>query len=269
MSNHLISEVYKRQVGNIARKAVMALFADKASDDGSGIWASKQRMAEEIGASKQTVISTIKGLIGEGLVKETGKRKSPNGFTVEYCINVRALRALPLVKSHADDQSENLTGQGALPVKELNPTGQGDLPDQSENLTQTLLNPPKPSDVDIARASKADPFPKPTWIDTQVWDDFLKNRQRKKLPNTLTAYKGFIEDIYRHADDDWPPGRVLTHAAMKGWGGIYDPRQSETNGKPNKNIRTSSAGGDGRSSLARAIDEGLEFLGNGAQAQVS
>lgn len=144
MSNHLITEVYKRQVGNIARKAVMVLLADKASDDGTGIWASKQRMADEIGATKQTVIATIKGLMADGLIREAGQRKCATGFTVEYAINVRALKALELVRCHADDQSENLTGQKSAPVKSADPTGQIPLPDQSKDLTQTLLNPTEP-----------------------------------------------------------------------------------------------------------------------------
>lgn len=155
MSNHLISEVYKRQVGNMARKAVMVLFADKASDDGSGIWASKQRMADEIGASKQTVIATIKTLIDDGLLSECGQRKNSNGYTVEYTINVRTLRALPLVKSHQEDQSENLTGQAASPVKEFDLTSQAALPDQSENLTQTPLNPPKPPKGKVVASADA------------------------------------------------------------------------------------------------------------------
>ncbi|MBB3940708.1 hypothetical protein GGR39_002365 [Novosphingobium fluoreni] len=141
MSNHLISEVYKRQCGNMARKAVMVLMADKASDDGSGIWASKQRMADEIGATKQTVIATIKALIADGLLRECGQRKCVNGYTVEYAIVVRVLRGLPLVKSHAEDQSENLTGQDDAPVKTTDPTGQIARPHRSRNLTQTPLEP--------------------------------------------------------------------------------------------------------------------------------
>lgn len=152
MSNHLISEAYKRSVGSMARKAVLVLMADKASDDGSGIWASKQRMADEIGASKQTVIATIKSLTVDGLISERGQRRCPNGYTIEYAINIRALRALPLVKSHEDDQSEDLTGQVASPVNLPDPTGQPPLPDQSEDLTQTLLNPPEPSKKQTKRA---------------------------------------------------------------------------------------------------------------------
>lgn len=170
MSNHLISEVYKRQVGSIARKAVMVLFADKASDDGSGIWASKQRMADEIGASKQTVIDTIKKLIDEGLITECGQRKSPNGYTVQYAINVALLKRLPLVKSHHDDQSENLTGQKAGPVKSTDPTSQADLPHQSEDLTRTLLNPPEPP---LVKSSDDDAPPTVAEL-VEDWNEFAK-----------------------------------------------------------------------------------------------
>lgn len=128
MSNHLISEAYKRQLGGMARNAVMVLLADKASDDGTGIWASKQRMAEELGTSKQTVITTVKSLIADGLLVEVGQRKCPNGYTIEYAINVEALRALPLVNSH---QSNDVTGKAVRPVKQHDATGKAALPKPS------------------------------------------------------------------------------------------------------------------------------------------
>lgn len=143
MSNHLTSMVYKRDLGSIARKAVMVLLADKASDDGSGIWASKQRMADELCASKQTVLNTLKSLAADGLIAEVGKRKCANGYTVEYAINTEKLDAVPLVKWH-DYQSTSLTGQNAGPVKEIDPTSQRAGPDQSTSLTQTPLNRSEP-----------------------------------------------------------------------------------------------------------------------------
>ena len=128
MSNHLISEAYKRQLGSMARNAVMVLLADKASDDGTGIWASKQRMAEELGTSKQTVITTVKSLIADGLLIECGQRKCANGYTIEYAINVKALHQLPVVNSH---QSSSFTGQAASPVKQDDLTSQAALPKPS------------------------------------------------------------------------------------------------------------------------------------------
>lgn len=79
---------------------------------------------------------------------------------------------------------------------------------------------PELSRVPVERA-KADPFPRPEWVDGQVWRDFLANRKRKKLANTATAHKRLMDDIHRHADDDWPPGRLLEAATARGWGAIY------------------------------------------------
>lgn len=253
MSNHLISEAYKRQIGNMARKAVMVLLADKASDDGSGIWASKQRMAEEIGASKQTVIATLKALTDDGLVREAGKRKCTNGYTIEYAINVKALKALPLVKSHVEDQSEDLTGQIIAPVKDADLTGQIVLPDQSEDLTQTLLNPPEPTKK--------------------------HRRQAHAIPDGWMPKDFTPGTKCREIVDGWPPGELETQARHftvhhRGKGNRFVDWQDawETwalnsrrfgNGRSNITpLRPTGGSGPGqRSNLARAIDEGLEWLG--------
>ena len=46
------------------------------------------------------------------------------------------------------------------------------------------------------------------------------------MPNTATAHKRLMDDLARIADAEWPPGRLIEHAAARGWGGIYDPRNS-------------------------------------------
>ena len=244
VSNHLISEVYKRKIGNMARKAVLVLFADKASDDGTGIWASKQRMADELGATKQTVISTIKGLIDDGFVRESGQRKCSNGFTVEYAINVQALLAAPLVESH---QSKDLTGQNRRPVKSADLTGQN-------------------------------PRPKPSRTPH-------KNIEAHELPDDWQPEPFGPDTKSRAAEDGWPPGErehQLEHfrahhrkkgskwkdwqAAWSTW--VLNNRNFGGNRNGSANRTSSSAGTDRRSSLARAIDEGLDWLG-GPQAGVS
>src|SRR3546814_20036288 len=97
MSNHLITECSKRKIGSLTRFAMMSYLADKASDDGRGIYASKQTMADELDTTKKTVIDTIKALIADGLLIVVGERACINGHTGEYAIDVDALRALPLV----------------------------------------------------------------------------------------------------------------------------------------------------------------------------
>lgn len=199
MSNHLISEAYKRQLGSMARNAVMVLLADKASDDGTGIWASKQRMAEELGTTKQTVITTIKALVADGLLSEAGQRKCANGYTVEYQINVSALQALPLVASH---QSNSVTGQAARPVKPHKLTGQAARPKPSGTPHNGLAN-AKPS----ARGQLA----KPDDVSEVVWRDF--KRQRKKSI-TDTALRGIKREA---AKAGWSLEAALEEATTRGW----------------------------------------------------
>lgn len=148
MSNHIISMAYKRDLRTAMRKSVMVLLADKASDDGSGVYASKQTMADELCCSKQTVIDTIKGFLEEGLISELGRRGNLRGYTVEYGINLDALEALPLVACHAARQSRGLTGQAAGPVKGRRPTGQpaGPKPSLNHPIKQTQVARALPDD---------------------------------------------------------------------------------------------------------------------------
>lgn len=109
-----------------------------------------------------------------------------------------------------------------------------------------------------ARAPKAPAFPRPDFADPQVWADFLANRKRKGTPNTATAWKRMMADIARLSDDEWPPGRLLEHAAGKGWAGIYDPR--EDNGNSRNGQRSSNHHRTG-SRRADEIDDAAGFLG--------
>ena len=92
--------------------------------------------------------------------------------------------------------------------------------------------------VSIAPARKAHPFPRPDFADPQVWSDFMANRKRKRLPSTETAYRGFIRSIATEQDENWPPGRLLEHAAASGWGSIHNPDKDD---KHHGNHRQSSS----------------------------
>jgi len=140
VSNHLITSTFKANLKTNLRKSVMLLLADKASDDGTGIWASKQTMAAELCCSKQSVITTIKAFIDEGLLIVTGQRQSPNGYTHVYAINITALLALEKVSSCRDNQSSTLTGQADLPVKHVDVTSQAGGPEPSETI-KPLVSP--------------------------------------------------------------------------------------------------------------------------------
>lgn len=88
-------------------------------------------------------------------------------------------------------------------------------------------NPTPARDISIPRAKC--PFPMPEGVNPDHWRDFLANRKRKNLSNTPTAHKRLMDDLFRWSDDEWPPPRLIEHAAARGWAGIYDPREEQTN----------------------------------------
>ena len=95
MSNLISASVQRRLVGSATRKSVLTYMADKAADDGSGIWTSKANIARDLELSRRAVQLAIQELIRDGLVTETGQRDCKHGFTVEYSIVIEAVDNLP------------------------------------------------------------------------------------------------------------------------------------------------------------------------------
>lgn len=95
---------------------------------------------------------------------------------------------------------------------------------------------------------------KPDSVQNNVWDDFLAIRKAKRAPLTNTA----LDAIKREAAKaGWTLNEALAESVARGWQGFKADWVKETNnGKDNR-----TGGTDRRSSLARAIDEGLDFLG--------
>lgn len=88
----------------------------------------------------------------------------------------------------------------------------------------------EPARLSSRRSAKQEAFPRPEWADSEVWSDFLENRRKKKRSNHASAYKRFLSDIARLSSAEWPPERLLEHAAAQGWCGIYLPRDGGQGG---------------------------------------
>lgn len=148
MSRNVAALVYRKRVGSMPRKAILAYCAERANDDGSGIWASKSRIAKEVECSKQTVIETMRGLVADGLMREVGQRKTTNGYVVEYAISISRLMHLPDAFESVfalDDREGSKSG----PVKEVDLTSQPAGPHQSRRLTPPVkeVDPNRPLTV--------------------------------------------------------------------------------------------------------------------------
>ncbi|WP_417254241.1 helix-turn-helix domain-containing protein [Celeribacter sp.] len=120
MSRFVAGLVYRKKTGTMARKAILAYCAERANDDGSGVWASKARIAKEVECSKQTVINTIKELVSDGILIEVGKRKSPHGYAIDYAVSVAAVMDL-------EDAFEDPFSivEKAIPLGAVKPTEKG------------------------------------------------------------------------------------------------------------------------------------------------
>ena len=94
MSWRIANECAERRFGSAARKQIIMFLADKASDDGSGIWCSKGTIQRHTELSESTVKRTIIDFLREGILIETGRRQCKNGYTVIYRIVLDRVAAL-------------------------------------------------------------------------------------------------------------------------------------------------------------------------------
>lgn len=143
MSRKVATLVYGKQVGSMARKAVLAYLADRASDDGTGVWTAKQRIADEIECSKQTVITVMRSLADDGLIVEVGQVSNRNGYTIEYALVLTEIEKLPnaltretekrVPRGQKVDRSKDGTGPKLDRSTSLTPRGQTALPKPSCN----------------------------------------------------------------------------------------------------------------------------------------
>lgn len=145
MSNLISAAVQRRVVGSATRKSVLLYMADKAADDGSGVWTSKANIARDLELSRRAVQLAIQDLIRDGLIIEVGQRDCKHGFTVDYAIAPQAVDNLPSTREQGSPRERG----APQPVNHVHPN-------HPMNLTTTQ----KPADVPVDNSdAKAEPDP--------------------------------------------------------------------------------------------------------------
>lgn len=141
MSFHVASTCMQRKFGSATRKQIISFLADKASDDGSGIWCSKGTIAQNTELSKSTVKRIILEFLNEGIISETGKRANSHGFTVEYRINLARV-----IRLESTARPPNTRGFTTNPVQDEPPREVAVHPQEGSSRTpnnsSTILEPP-------------------------------------------------------------------------------------------------------------------------------
>jgi hypothetical protein len=118
MSWRVANTCAERKFGSATRKQIIMFLADKASDDGSGIWCSKGTIQRHTELGETTVKRTVRAFLKEGILVETGARTCKNGFTVVYRIDLTKVEALePTLEPEIE------TGSTVAPVQSGPGTG--------------------------------------------------------------------------------------------------------------------------------------------------
>jgi DNA-binding Lrp family transcriptional regulator len=197
MSNECVTIAQKRRVGSATKKAVLMYLADRASDDGSGIWTSKSHISADTELSKRSVQNAMTEFERDGLLKKTGTKKCQNGFTYEYQLVLSVLLGLPSTR----EKDAKLTGAGDAPVHVVHPSGAGGAPQDVHvvhpNHPITTHEPPNAREVDLfsnvpCGSSAREPKPDPqAGLIEQGWEDFKdiwpKGHPRKETGKTARA----------------------------------------------------------------------------------
>lgn len=170
MSWRVASECADRRFGSAARKQIIMFLADKASDDGSGIWCSKGTIQRHTELGESTVKRTISDFLKEGILIEIGRRPCKNGFTVIYQIVLARVMALESMA-----EPDEGTGSTVDPVQPEPGTGstmdgvRG--PGWTPNHPKTIHKPPTRKREEAAVEDER--FEK-------IWAAYPKDRQRGK-----------------------------------------------------------------------------------------
>jgi hypothetical protein len=223
MSRYVAALVYRKRIGSMARKAILAYCAERANDDGSGVWASKVRIAKEVECSKKTVISTMNEFVTEGILSEVGKRKCPNGYVIEYALNLAGIEALEDALTLDETRGADLH-----PSPEFTPRGEVSSPQEVKsvhpNRPKTVLKPSNNAGSDEPELfpdlhGKEEPKPKsPDPIEVgfrEFWHDIWPSHSRKKPKQACEAlYRKTCEGKHKRASRQLSPSE-LNEAARR------------------------------------------------------
>tara|TARA_B100000965_G_scaffold140138_2_gene116695 strand:- start:3793 stop:4554 length:762 start_codon:yes stop_codon:yes gene_type:complete len=205
MSNLVSNLVQTKKVGSNTQKSILMYMADKASDDGSGIWVSKKNMAADLEMAIRTLQTNIRDMVSSGIISEAGQKKHKNGYTVDYSINLERIGTLQNTREHHATPAP-LHQMHPYPRSTCTPTPAPDAP-------KPLIEPSKePNNVDKILSQ---------WvIEDHARESFIQYRKQIKKPLTVTAAQRLSNKLRLIFIADGSPEDALATAEEKGWQSI-------------------------------------------------
>ena len=99
VADRIVGKTDKKPNGNQTEKNLLMAMANYASDNGEGIWASNQCLADRAGVSRETATRTVKLLKDKGLIERLGIKKYGKTHTVIYRMDLTVLYHLDLTET--------------------------------------------------------------------------------------------------------------------------------------------------------------------------
>lgn len=248
----------KQKPGRVADKMVLIALADRHSEETGIAYPSIAWLAEFACLDRKTVVASLARLEAAGLIADSGQRMGKTKQIKAYTLSLKDTekgdpKTVPLEAKSTVFSGKEYRKRDTEPSKE---------PCSSE---ATLLQNRKRR-LSVAERDWLENWPKPEWADPAVWADLAKNRKGKNAPNTVTAYRQFVEKVEGMADVHWPPGKLLVAIVGKGWAGAYDPRENRTgNGNGRQENRGLHPNRDNRDGVAKALDRRLGLDGSAGE----
>lgn len=222
MSIKLMTAAWEREDISSTQKLVLLALADWANDEGL-CWPSITRLAAKASLTSRAVQKAIRSLEEVGFIR----RVEVFGKGNQYWISI------PLNEVHPCTTF-------TPPLNEVHPTPEP----RSPNTSYTHQDTPEDNKASL-----------PDWIPVDAWNGWLEMRKKLKKPLTDRAAQRAINKLASMMQMGQDIAEVLDRSTMNGWTDLYEIKE-RNNGKSNW-----GGSPDRRSSLARAIDEGLDFLG--------
>jgi len=247
MSNLVAAIAQRRIVGSATKKAVLMYMAERASDDGSGIWTSKSHMASDTELTKRSVQLAILDFERDGIVRQVGTRPCKNGFTVEYAIDVETLKKLQSTRGQTGEPGARVnlihpygcttftpTGEPGSPKPSLEPSLEPSIRvcDEEPFLFSGTTQP----ESQVERSESAVKKKKSDQTEQKKQDqvlaillkrlgeraalDFIAHRNEMRKPLTPRAAELIIDNLDGCAN----PDAAVNASIMNGWQGVFPER---------------------------------------------
>ena len=191
--------------------------ADKASDDGSGIWVSKGNMAADLEMSSRAVRIHIKDMLALGILKVSGQKECRHGYTIDYQINLEIVSKLPSTRPPLNDVHpyHGMT---------FSPTPAQDSPKPSKEPSNEPIILVRSIDVVVEQFDKFwEKYPRKT----------AKVPARRAFPRALLkiSFEELMEkldyfiDVHKHTKKQFLP-HASTWLNQERWHDVYEPQEN-------------------------------------------